>query len=110
MAKLAYVCLWIFTFVVPWENTVLIPGMGTGPKGVATLGRIVGLVATPVCLAAILARGRVRPPAMFHVFSACFVIWIGLTTVWSMDPDSTLAAFSTAVQVASIPWLIWELG
>jgi O-antigen ligase len=110
MTKIAYACLWFFTFVIPWENIVLIPGLGSGPKGVGTLGRLVGLVAAPVCLAAIFARGRIRPLALFHVFAACFVIWVGLTVVWSMDPDATKATFATSVQVAALPWLIWELA
>jgi O-antigen ligase len=110
MSKLAYAFLWVFTFSVPWENILLIPGLGSGPKGVGTIGRLVGLATAPIGVLAILARGRARPLALFHILAGCFVIWGGLTITWSVDPERTVLSFSTAVQAAALSWLIWELA
>jgi O-antigen ligase len=110
MAKLAYACLWIFAFTIPWESTVMIPGLSTGPTGSGTISKLVGLVTAVVGVLAVFARRRARPPALFHVFAACFVIWVGLTSIWTMDPDTSGKTFRLVVQVAAIPWLIWELA
>jgi O-antigen ligase len=110
MSKLAYALLWVFTFSVPWENILLIPGLGSGPKGVGTIGRLVGLATAPIGVLAILARGRARPLALFHILAACFVLWGGLTVTWSVDPERTVSSFATAVQAAALSWLVWELA
>jgi hypothetical protein len=103
MSNLAYAFLWLFTFAIPWEAIVLIPGIGT-------IGRLVGLVTAPIGVLAVLARGRARPLALLHILGGCFAIWVGLTTAWSLDPENTRLSFQSVVQVAAIPWLIWELA
>ena len=110
MASIAYACLWFFSFVIPWETTVMIPGLSSGPTGSGTLGKLVGLTTAAMGLLAILARGRARKLALFHVLAACWVIWVGITSTWSLDPDGTVRTFKLAVQVAAISWLIWELA
>jgi O-antigen ligase len=101
MSRLAYGCLWFLTFAIPWANTVLIPGIGT-------IGRLAGFVTAPIGVLAILARGRARPLATFHVLAACFAIWIGLSSSWSVDQEATMTSFFLIVQLAAIPWLVWE--
>jgi O-antigen ligase len=110
MSRFAYLCLCFFTFCVPWESSLTIPGLGSGPKGLATISRLVGLVTAPIGVLAILARGRARPLALFHILAGCFVIWGGLTVIWSVDTERTVLTFSTAVQAAALSWLIWELA
>jgi O-antigen ligase len=103
MSNVAYVCLWFLTFAIPWEASLLVPGIGT-------IGRLVGLVTAPIGVLAILARGRARPLAALHILAGCFVIWVGLTSAWSMDMERTRLSFQSVVQVAALPWLIWELA
>jgi O-antigen ligase len=110
MSSFAYACLWLFTFTVPWEATVMIPGLSSGPTGNGTIGKLVGLATAGVGLFAVLARGRARRLALFHVLAGCFVLWMGLGIGWSMDPGETKKNFTSVVQAAAIPWLIWEFA
>lgn len=110
MASLAYACIWFFTFTIPWESSVMIPGLGTGPSGSGTIGKLIGLIAAAIGVFAVLARGRARPLAAFHILAGCFVIWVGLTSAWSIDQAETKRSLLLAIQVAAIPWLIWELA
>jgi O-antigen ligase len=110
MFKLAYVCLWLFTFTIPWEASVLIPGLGSGPTGSGTIGKLVGLVTATIGVLAVLARGRARPLALFHILAGCFAIWVGITSAWSIDLPATMKNLQVMVQVIAIPWLIWELA
>jgi O-antigen ligase len=103
MSSLAYAFLWLLTFVIPWESSVLIPGVGT-------IGKLVGMLAAPIGLLAILLRGRAHPPAVFHILAACSVIWVGLTGIWTIDPERTGVALMGAAQAIIIPWLMWELA
>jgi O-antigen ligase len=110
MASIAYACIWFFSFTIPWESSVMIPGLGSGPTGSGTIGKLVGLVTAAMGVLAILARGRARKLALFHILAACFVIWVGVTSTWSLDPEGSVRTFKLVVQVAAIPWLIWELA
>lgn len=103
MSSIAYALLWAFVFAVPWENIVLLPGIGT-------VGRLLGLIAAPVGIVAILMRGRLRPLSTFHILAACYVLWAGLTIVWSLDQGATLLWTRRVVQSVALPWLIWELA
>lgn len=103
MSSLAYGFLWLLTFVIPWESSLLIPGIGT-------MGKLVGMLAAPIGLLAILMRGRAHTPALFHLIAACSVIWVGLTSAWTIDPERTGVALLGAAQAVLIPWLIWELA
>ncbi|HEV8176712.1 MAG TPA: O-antigen ligase family protein [Gemmatimonadales bacterium] len=103
MSSLAFGFLWLLTFVIPWESSLLIPGIGT-------MGKLVGLLAAPIGVLAILMRGRAHAPAFFHLVAACSVIWVGLTSIWTIDPERTGAALMGVAQAVVIPWLIWELA
>jgi O-antigen ligase len=110
MTSLAYAFLWLFTFSIPWESSLMIAGLGSGPTGEGTVGRLIGLITAPVGVVAVMSRGRVRPLTLFHILGACFVAWAGLTAFWSVDIDRTIPALVRAAQVFAIPWLIWELA
>jgi O-antigen ligase len=102
MSSVAYLCLWLFTFTIPWENSVVLPGIGT-------ISKLLVFVTAAVGLLAILARGRVRPPATFHLLAASFAIWVGLSSAWSTDPRESVNRFMILAGLATIPWLVWEL-
>jgi O-antigen ligase len=103
MSSIAYACLWLFTFTIPWENSVVLPGIGT-------ISKLLVFVTAGVGVMAILARGRVRPLAMFHILAGFFAIWVGLTSAWSIEPQATVSAFMLVAGLATIPWLTWELA
>jgi len=103
MRNTAFALCWCFVFVVPWENVVQLPVLGSLPH-------LVGMVAFVVGVLHILARGSVRPLSWFHVLALLFVIWAGVSGFWSIDPVATRARLPTYVQLIVLAWLIWELA
>lgn len=103
MSKAAFRSLWCFILVLPWDVFTYVPVLGSIP-------RLVGLVASAVGIVHILARGRVRPLSWFHVLAVLFVLWAGLSSFWSIDPQATRTRFLTYLQLAVLVWLIWEIA
>lgn len=101
MSRAAFWTLWCFVFVLPWDKFIVVPALGSIP-------RIVGLVASAVGVLHVLARRRVRSLSAFHVFAILFVLWAGVSTFWSIDPQATRVRFLTYLQLAVLAWLIWE--
>jgi O-antigen ligase len=75
-----------------------------------SIPRLVGLVASAVGVLYILARRRVRPLSWFHVFAILFVLWAGVSSFWSTDPDATRTVFLTYLQLLVLLWLISEIA
>jgi O-antigen ligase len=103
LQRITYVLLWIFIFVMPWENGLLIPGFGT-------VGRAAGLAAFGVGVLAVLDSGRLRTPVFQHVFMVLFVTWAGLTYFWSFEPTRTRMEALTFLQLLAMVWLIWQFA
>lgn len=103
MSTVAFIGLWLFAFVVPWELFIRFEEIGT-------LGRLAGLVAFAVAILNVLLQRAFRPPALFHLFAFLFVLWSGATAFWTMDQSVTRERFATYVQLAAVVWLIWELA
>jgi len=103
MSKAAFSLLWCFVFVLPWDAFGYLPVLGSLP-------RLVGLVASGVGIVYILARRRLRPPGWFHLFAVLFVLWAGLSSFWSLDPETTRARVMTYLQLVVLAWLIWQVA
>lgn len=103
MSQAAFYALWGFVFALPLDPLANLPVLGSIP-------RIVGLVASAVGILHILARRRVRPLSWFHVFAVLFVLWAGVSSFWSIDPDATRMRFVTYLQLLVLVWLIWEIA
>jgi len=103
MSKAAFWALWCFVAVLPWDLFTYLPDFGSIP-------RLVGLVASAVGVLHILARRRVRSLSWFHVFAVLFVLWAGVSGLWSIDPEATRVRFMTYLQLVVLAWLIWEIA
>ncbi|MBA3759050.1 MAG: O-antigen ligase family protein [Gemmatimonadales bacterium] len=103
MTSLAYAALWVFVFAVPWENIILIPGIGT-------IGRLMGMVAVGFALLAALISGRLRRPGPFLVAAVLFVIWSGIGVFRAADEGRAVEKFGTYFQLLLVLWMIWELA
>lgn len=103
MAKAAFAVLWCFVLVLPWDVFLNLPVLGSIP-------RIIGVIASAVGVTYVLARQRVRPLSWFHLLAALFVLWAGVTTLWSIDADATRTLFFTYLQLVVFAWLIWEVA
>jgi O-antigen ligase len=110
MNRIAFGALWVQIFILPWElfrtfqETAYLPRIGS-------LSRIVGFALLPLVLLDVLNRGgKVRPLGLFHLVTAGFVWWAGMSLFWSLDPEETWEKLWTYAQLAVLTWMIWELA
>lgn len=104
MNRLATLALLAFAFVLPWEDSLLVPGVGS-------LGRISGLLLL-VCALPGLFHGnrlRLRLPSVLLLAMTLFVIWSALSYFWSADPAATLRHSVSRLQLLALVFLIWQL-
>lgn len=93
----------LFVFAIPWENALLLPGVGT-------VSRLLGLLALPVAVLAILERGRLRSPSLPILLIALFVVWGCLSYLWTVNVAATSIRLASWLQTLGMVWLIWELA
>lgn len=82
MRALARVLLLLLTFSIPWENVILVPGLGT-------LSKLVGLVAGGAGFIGLATGSRLR----WHPFllaGILFVAWSWASYYWSIDQTATI--------------------
>jgi O-antigen ligase len=103
MRSLAYGALWLFCFAVPWENIVLIPGLGT-------LSRLLGIISVTLALLAVVVSGRFRRWHSFHVAAVLFVAFTGIVLMLFNTVGKVPNKFGTYVQLLLMLWVIWELA
>jgi O-antigen ligase len=103
MTALAYAALWVFTFAVPWENIIVIPGLGT-------ISKLMGIIALGFALLASLVTGRLRRLQSFHLAALLFVVWAGLSVFRTGDEGRAITKFLTYFQLLLVLWMIWELA
>lgn len=102
MKQIAFLVSLALIFVIPWENSVQISGIGT-------VSRLVGLVAAAVWFLAVVVEGKMRQPTLFHALATAFVGWSALSLFWSLDPAATVRWLKTYVQLLVLAYLIWDL-
>lgn len=102
MITVAYMALWVFVFVVPWELIVALPGL-------SIVSRVTGAVAVGLAMLAIVIHGRVRRWRVFHVAALLFVIWAALGS-WLFNDGGIPRKLYTFVQLVLVLSMMWELG
>jgi hypothetical protein len=102
MITVAYMALWVFVFVVPWELLVALPGF-------SIVSKATGAMAVGLTMLAIVIHGRVRRWRVFHVAALLFVIWAGFGT-WFFNAGGIPRKLYTFVQLFLVVWMMWELG
>ncbi len=103
LGKLAFAFLWLMVFAIPWQNALMVSSIGT-------IGRLIGLLAGGLGISAIIERQSVRFPSRGSVLAALFVLWATASYLWTLDPEETLVAAGTLIQLLLMVWLIWELA
>ncbi len=102
MISLAYAALWMFIFALPWENTMLVPGIGL-------LSKPLGVMALGFALFAAVITGRLRRWHLFHVAALLFVLWAGCVLL-AINIAEVPPKFYTFVQLFLVLWIIWQLA
>ncbi len=102
MRRAAYYLTLAFILSVPWEA-----GLQLGPIG--TVAKVLGVVAGVAWLLSAIARGSIRPLDTFHKAYFLFLIWSGLTFLWSIAPGSTWHELLTYCQLFLMVLVLWDL-
>jgi O-antigen ligase len=102
MIAFAYAALWVFVFTVPWEDVLVIPGLGA-------ISRLTGMLALGLALLAAVMSGRFRRWHLFHVAALVFVIWSGCS-ILLFGMEMIPKKFWTYVQLFLVLWMMWELA
>jgi O-antigen ligase len=98
----AHIFTWLFVFAVPWQDMVVLPGLGT-------ISKALGIGALGATVLDVLLRGRVRRLSPFHWVVFTFMCWVLLSTFWAVaQPESVQRKVSTYIQILVMVWVIWE--
>jgi len=103
MTSLAFAALWIFVFSIPWENVVVISGVGA-------ISKVTGMLALGLVLLAAVMSGRLRRWHASHVAALLFVIWAGCGLLYLGLVGGLPRKFWTFVQLFLVLVMIWELA
>ena len=101
LERAAWALLCLLVFSLPLEKGIQFPHLGT-------ISRLLGQAAFVVGAVAVARAGRLRTPNAVLPLAAVFVLWGGLSWVWSMARPDTVARFLTMAQLVGMLWLIWE--
>lgn len=102
MIRFVKAIIWLFVFIVPWEDVIIIPEIGT-------FARIVGLFAAGLGLFTVLLKGKMY----YHPFlltGLFFVSWSWASLSWSIDQGITLQRVFTYAQLWLMAWLIYQFS
>lgn len=102
MRRQAYWLTIAFIFTVPWEAAIQ---LGAGSRG----SRILGLVAAAVWAISVVLRGRIRRLDAFVKAYFLFLLWNGLTLLWSIAPGTSFSGFITYTQLFGMILILWDL-
>ena len=97
-----HIFVWLFVFTVPWQNMLVLPGLGT-------VSSLLGIGAIGATIVHVILRGRVRPLVPFHYFATAFFLWVFLSAFWGVArQQSMMKDLNTYLQVFIMLWMIWE--
>ena len=86
--------LGLYAFLIPFDPIAVLYGQAeTGP----TLTRYVGYAVGYVLIASALVRKRLIPPPARIYWWAMLVLWMGLSTLWALEPNLSIEQLPTIV-------------
>ncbi len=99
---LAHIFVWLFVFTVPWQNMIVLPGIGT-------ISSILGMMAIGATILHVVMGGRVRSLVAFHWFATAYFAWTFLSAFWGIArQESIMKEVQTYVQIFVMLWVVWE--
>ena len=102
MRRITFWLSLVLIFIVPWEDSVTLAGVGS-------LTRLIGLGVAGLWVVTILIAGRFRKPLFFHALVFLFFCWNFLSIFWTLNIDGTLQRIITYAQMFILMLIIWEL-
>ena len=101
MHNVARFSILVFIFTIPWENMLVIPGIGT-------ISRLAGMLAFAMGLIAFLLQPQLRNMKLFHVLFLTFVMYSAVSYGWSLDHALSMERINSYLQLVLFVWLIWQ--
>jgi O-antigen ligase len=95
--------LWVMVLSIPLENQLLIPGVGL-------FSHLMGVVVFVAWTLSVLATGRIRPVSRFHVATFVFLLWAGVSLLWTPDAAITTQYVLTLAQLFLLTIVVWDLA
>ncbi len=89
-----------FVFVLPWENAITLPGIGT-------VARLVGMLTILLSLPAIIARFRFRIQP-FHIAVLLLFTQAWVSSMWAGDIDEAIEKNFTYLQLFVICFVMYQ--
>lgn len=102
MRRLAYWLTLTLIFTIPFKEIFVLSDVGS-------VSRILGLLASLVWLGAVLQRGYIRRPSIFHLAAFIFILWNTISILWSVSPDNSVERSFTYLRIGIFIWFIWDL-
>lgn len=102
MRKIAFWLALVLLFMIPWENSVIVDGVGR-------ISRLMGILVAAFWMGTVLATGKFRQLRPFHLLVFLYFFWNSITILWSSDVSGTMDRITTYVQLFVFAWLIWDL-
>lgn len=100
--KLTYLSTLVLMFVIPWEDSISIPSMGS-------LAKLIGFVVAGLWLGTAIAEGKFRKPSLFHVLVLLFFLWNFVSIFWSFDIENTIKRIKTYSQIFLLMLIYWDI-
>ena len=101
MERVAFSVLMFFVFAIPWQNFILIEGIGT-------ISRAIGLATVPISILAIAQQGRIRKLGLTFGMMLVFVWYVALSFVWSHNHSATLVHVLTYTQLVIMVFIFCQ--
>ena len=102
MRKIAFYLSLILVFSIPWEDTVVIAGLGTAT-------RIAGLCVAAFGPQQFWSQIACASQDLFHLVVILFVLWNAVSIFWSADLDKTASRVMTFTQMLILIFILWDL-
>ena len=100
MRSLALFSIWILIFTIPWENMIMVPGIGT-------VSRTVGFPVLAIAVLATLYSQKIRVH-FIHGLMLVFWIWTSFTYFWTVDTELTEIIIFSFAQILVMVWLVFQ--
>jgi O-antigen ligase len=97
---LAYLFTLIYIFTIPFENALLVEGIGS-------VSRAAGIPILALWVLLLVLKQQVRVFVPFFAFSLLFIIWCSFSLLWGQHPDIVTLFLFTYVQLFLASFFIW---
>ena len=104
LRTIALAMLSIFVLSIPTEDAVVLAG--------GSLTRLIGIAAFGIGVAALFRKDKLvfKPPSLFLIVTALFMVWGVVSYYWSLSPDRAVSRSVTFAQLLIMCWMVWEFG